>query len=130
MVFLRNGCILPDQFDVRQEPFSEGWTETVGPLVNELDARIRSVGWHFMWMTDSHSSRGFGKTPETAIHCALVAAFKAVNVRFNAAELVSIQTTHFLGLQTARVTLDTRHIQKQASLESAAEIRLKQVLAL
>jgi hypothetical protein len=129
-MFLRNGCVLPDQFDLCQEPFSKGWTEAIGTLVAGLDARIRGVGWHFMWITDSHSCRGLGRTAETAIRRALVRALKEVKGRFNSAELSSIQITNCLGLQIARVTLDSRHIQKQASFDSAEESRLKQVLAL
>jgi hypothetical protein len=128
-VFLREKCILPDRFDLCREPFCEGWTAVDGVLVSELDASIRNASWHFMWITDSHSSRGLGRTPETAIRRALVRALKEVKGRFNAAELGSFEITNFLGLQVAKVTLDTRHIQMQASLDSAEERRLKQVLA-
>jgi hypothetical protein len=60
----------------------------------------------------------------------VVCTLKKVKDRFNAAELDSIQITNCLGLQVARVTLDTRHIQKHTSLDSVEESRLKQVLAL
>lgn len=129
-VFLREGCILPDRFDLRTEPFCKDWAAVIGVSVSELDARIRNAGWHFAWITDSHSSRGLGRTPETAIHSAVVCTLKKVKDRFNAAELDSIQITNCLGLQVARVTLDTRHIQKHTSLDSVEESRLKQVLAL
>lgn len=129
-VFLRNGCTLPDRFDLCQQPFCKGWVEATGTLVTELDARVRVVGWHFMWMMDSYLSRGVGRTRETAIHSALVRALKEVKGRFNAAELGSIQMASCLGLQLAKVTLHARHIQKQASIDTAAESRLKQVLAL
>lgn len=129
-VFLREECILPDRFDLCREPFCEDWTVVNGLLVSELDTRIRDAGWHFMWIADPHSSRGLGRTPETAIRRALVRGLKTVKGRFNAAELASIQITNCLGLQIARVTLDTRHIQKQTSLDSAEESRLKEVLAL
>lgn len=129
-VFLRTGCILPDHLDLRQKPFSKGWAEVIGVPLSELDASIRNVGWHFMWIADSHSSRGFGTTPETALHQASVRALKEVRGRFNAAELGSLQITNCLGLHTAKVTFHARHIQKQASLDSDAEIRLQQVLAL
>jgi hypothetical protein len=129
-VFLRNGCMLPSGVDLRQEPFSKGWAEAIGVLVSELDASIRNRGWHFMWITDSHSSRGLGRTPETAIHRALVRALREIEGHFNGAELDSIQITNCLGFQIAKVTLHTRHIQKQTSLDSAEERRLQQVLAL
>jgi hypothetical protein len=130
MVFLRSGCILPNGFDLLQEPYSKGWTEVTGASVTELDTRIRGVGWHFMWITDSHSSSAPGRTPEAAIHRALIRALKQVQGRFNAAELDSFQITTCLGLHMAKVKLHARHIQKQASLDSDAEIRLQQVLIL
>ena len=128
-VFLRSGCILPDRFDLRQEPFCDGWTETLGAPVSEVDARIRKAGWHFMWITDSHTSRGLGSTPEIAIHRALVRALGRVKGRFNAAELESCEVTSCLGLRIARIELHTRHIQKQTSLDSAEETQLQEVLA-
>lgn len=129
-VFLRNGCSLPDCFDLRQEPFCEGWNVTSGVLGSELDARIRQAGWHFMWITDSHSFRGLGRTPGTSIKRALVRALRAVKGRFNAAELGSCEITNCLSLQIAKVMLHTRHIQRQKSLDCNVETRLKEVLAL
>jgi hypothetical protein len=112
-VFLRNRCVLPSGVDLRQEPFSKGWSEAIGVLSSELGASIRNRGCHFMWMTDSHSVRGLGRTPETAIHRALVRALREVDWRFNGAELDSFQITNCLGFQMAKVTLHARHIQKQ-----------------
>jgi hypothetical protein len=128
-VFLREECILPDRFDLRSEPFCKGWAAVAGVLVSELDASIRNAGWHFMWLTDPHSSRGLGGTPETAVNRAVVRALRQVKGRFNAAELGSFQITNCLGLQIAKVALESRHIQKHTSLDSAAESRLQQVLA-
>lgn len=129
-VFLRSGSSLPDRFDLRQEPFCKGWNVTSGVLASELDAGIRRSGWHFMWITDSHSFRALGRTPETAIQQALVRALNDVKARFNAAELGSFQITNCLGLRIAKVMLHTRNIQKQTSLDSDEEKRLKEVLAL
>jgi hypothetical protein len=115
-IFLRDGCILPNQFALRQKPFSKGWAEAMETVATELDARIRSVGWHFMWLADSYSSQALGRTAETAIHRALARILPAVRSRFNAAELDSVRVTSFAGFQIARVTIQARQIQKQASL--------------
>jgi hypothetical protein len=115
-VFLRDACVLPSQFDLLQEPFSRGWAEAIGTVASELDAAIRGVGWHFMWLADSYSSQALGRTAETAIHRALACALPGVNRRLNAAELDSIQVTNFPGFRIARVTVQARQIQSQASL--------------
>lgn len=129
-IFLRIGCVLPGGFELRQEPFCEGWLTATGISVSELDAGIRSLGWHFMWMTDAHSSRGFSATLETASRRGVIRALITIKARFNAAELISIQNASCLGLQVAKVTLHARHIQKHTSLDSPEELRLQQVLAL
>lgn len=128
-VFLRDDCVLPDEVDLSIEPFCKGWTTVIGVLAPELDASVRSAGWHFMWMTDSRSSRGLGATPESAIRGALANALKRVSVRFNAAELQSFQVINCLGIRIARVTLHSRQIQSRSSLSLAAESRLQEVLA-
>ena len=115
-IFLRDGCTLPSPFILRQEPFSKGWAEAMGAVATELDARIRSVGWHFMWLADSYSSQAIGRTAEIAIHRALARALPAVRGRFNAAELDFVHVTSFAGFHLARVTVNARQIQRQASL--------------
>ncbi len=115
-IFLREGCILPSQFALHQEPFSRGWAEAIGTVATEVDAAIRSVGWHFMWLGDSYSSQALGRTAETAIHRALARTLPAVRGRFNAAELGSVHVTSFAGFHMARVTVQARQIQRQASL--------------
>lgn len=125
ILFLRRGCILPDEVNLRQEPFSEGWAEATETLATDLDARIRSAGWYFVWTEDSHSSQGLGRTPESAIHRALARALKEVKGRFNAAELGSIRITRNPGFRIARVTLHARQIQRQTSLDRAEEMHLQ-----
>jgi hypothetical protein len=115
-VFLRYECILPGQFHLLQEPFSSGWAEAIGTVASELDAAIRSVGWHFMWLADSYSSQALGRTAKTAIHRALARTLLAVKERFNAAELDSVHVRSFAGFHIARVTVHARQIQSQASL--------------
>jgi hypothetical protein len=128
-VFLREGCVLPEQSDLRQVPFCNGWTEANGTLVTQLDFGIRGAGWHFMWIAGSHSSRGVARSEEEAIHRALVRALTKVKERFNAAELGSLKITNCLGFKMAKVTIHARNIQKQNSLDRAEESLLQQLPA-
>lgn len=96
----------------------------------EVDAEIRKAGWHFMWITASHTARGLGRTPEIALHRALVRALGKVRGRFNAAEAGAFHMASFLGLRMATITIQARHIQKQATLDSDEDTQLQEVVAL
>lgn len=119
-VFLRRGCILPDRLDLSQQPIGEEWSvvEEIAALV--FDTMIRQAGWHFMWLQEACSRRGFGLTQEAAIRQALSRALKGVSKRFNAAKLDSVQITQYPGFQMANVTVQTLQIQRHASLNIAA----------
>lgn len=103
------------------EPFREGWTHVERFESRTFDSMIRQAKWHFMWVQESYSQRGFGTTEETAIHRALERALKSVSMRFNAAEFDSLQISRFPGFYIANVTMHARHIQQNTSLEMATE---------
>ncbi len=119
-VFLRRECVLPDPLDPCQQPIGEEWSvvEEIPALV--FDTMIRQAGWHFMWLHEACSRRGFGLTEEAAIRRALSRALKGVSKRFNAAELDSVQITKYPGFQIAKVTVQTIQIQRHASLKISA----------
>lgn len=123
-MFLREGCNLPERFDVRQETFCKDWKFVEDALAPALDAKIRDAGWYFMWVQGSNSRRGFGRTQEAAIHRALTHALNSVTGRFNAAELDSMKVAKYPGFYVAKATLQPRRIQRQTSLEIAGEILL------
>lgn len=119
-VFLRSGCILPDRFEPCQQPIGEEWSviEEIPALV--FDTMVRQAGWHFIWLQEACSRRGFGLTEDAAIRRALSRALKGVSKRFNAAELDSVQITQYPGFQVANVTVQTLQIQRHASLNIEA----------
>jgi hypothetical protein len=128
-MFLRTGCTLPSQLNLRDQPFCAGWTEAIDTLVAQMDAKVRKAGWHFMWIEGSHASFGLGRTAESAIHRALVRALTRVKASYNAAELGSMRITNCLVFQMARVTIHARQIQEAASLDPPVAIRLQQLPA-
>lgn len=121
-MFLRTGCVLPKGVELLQEPLSTGWTIAQDTVAAALDRKIRAVGWHFMWLQNSASRRGFGRTDENAIRSALTHALEQVRGRFNAAELESLQVVHYPGFRIARVALRARQIQQNTSLDPIDEI--------
>jgi hypothetical protein len=113
---------MPDGVVLFQVPFGTKWAILQDTVAATLDRKIRAVGWHFMWLLDSASRRGLGRTDESAIRSALMRALSRVRGRFNAAELDSVCISKYPGFRVARVTLLTRHIQQKTGLDSLKEI--------
>jgi hypothetical protein len=118
-IFLRDGCTLPDKFILRQERFCLDWMLVEGFAALTLDAKIRTAGWHFMWMVGSSVRRGCGRTREGAFHHALERALKITPSQFNSSELNSYEVKRYIGFYMARVTLQPRQIQQQTTLHIA-----------
>lgn len=116
-VFLRRGSIVPDDIALFQVPLGTEWNVLQDTVASTLDRKIRALGWHFMWLIDTASRRGLGRTDESAVRCAPLRGLSYVRRRFNAAELESVCISKFPGFRVARVTLVSRHIQQKAGLD-------------
>ena len=120
-VFLRTGGSLPKRFNLLAAPVRENWTLVEEIPAPVLDAMIRRMGRHFMWVGRACSRIGLGRTGDGAIKRALARALAGVTRRFNAAELVSVQTNKSLGLHLAIVTVQPRLIQQHSWLDIAGD---------
>ena len=118
-VALRDDCTLPDRFDPYRTRISDRWMLVEEIPVMVFDTMVRQAGWHFMWLQGASSRRGFGRTQDQAVARALVLALGGISRRFNAAELDAFRVKKYLGFYIAKVTVQPRHIQENASLESA-----------
>jgi hypothetical protein len=128
-MFLRTGCILPAGMELVQTRFDEKWLSVENATAATLDAQVRSMGWHFMFLQTAHSRVGVGRTAELATSKAMVRALKQTEDRFNAAELGLVKVTRYPGFHIARATLHTRQIQQSASLGLVDEMILRQLQA-
>jgi hypothetical protein len=115
-MFLRTDCILPAGMELLQTRFDEKWMSVENATAATLDAQVRRMGWHFMFLQTAHSRVGFGRTAELATSKAMARALKQTEGRFNAAELGLVKATRYPGFHIARATLHTRQIQQSASL--------------
>ena len=79
---------------------------------HEFDTRIRSHGWHCMWLAEGFSRSGLGRTEASATRRALGSALEAVSDFFNAAEMTSVRVIRYPGFRIAKVTLHARHVQE------------------
>jgi hypothetical protein len=120
-VFLRKDCILPDRLDPLRSPIGDRWMRVEEILEPVFDTMVRQAGWHFIWVTPSCARRGLGKTPEGATGQALTRALRGVAHGFNAAELDSVHIAKYPGFYIATVTLQSRQIQENSSLNHLDE---------
>lgn len=112
-VFLRKGYLLPNRFAPLQAPVCADWTMVEEIAAPVFDTVIRQSGWHFIWAQGASVRRGLGTTRESATHRALTHALNALSLRFNAAELDSVQVAKYPGFYMARATVEPRHLQQQ-----------------
>lgn len=111
-VFLRTGCILPNQLAPLRQPVDDNWTHMEDLPGYVFNTMIRQAGWRLMRIENFCTRSALGISQEDAISRALTRALEAVAQRFNAAELFSVQVTSHLGIHAATVTLQPRQIQR------------------
>ncbi len=121
-VFLRSACELPNRLDPIREPLGNDWARVEDLDAPVLDTMIRQAGWHFMWMQGSCSRMGFGMSRGNATRRALNRALDGIAVRFNAAELESVDVAEYPGFHVATVIVQPRQIQQQTSLDCPNDI--------
>jgi hypothetical protein len=117
-MFLRETCALPDRFDLCQLRFCSHWMVVDGLTSYALDAKVRSGGWHFMWMVGSCCRRGLGWTEDKAVRRAVERALNKTSEQLNAAELDSVVVMKYPGFFVAKATLHPRQVQQNASLDT------------
>jgi hypothetical protein len=111
-VFLRTGCILPNQLVPLRQPVDDNWTRVEDLPGYVFNTMIRQAGWRLMRIENFCTRSGFGTSQQDAISRALTRALEAVAQRFNAAELFSVQVASHLGIHFSTVTLQPRQIQR------------------
>lgn len=126
-MFVRAGSQLPRGLGLKQAQFGERWMSVEDLAAMTLDAAVRKLGWHFMWIANACSRLGCGGTDKAAIALAITRSLTNTPTRFNAAELGSVRVSRFFGLHVARATLHARHIQQNASLGLIDEMTIRQL---
>jgi hypothetical protein len=120
-VFLRKSCVLPEPLDPLTEPIGEHWMRVEEIAAPVFETMIRQKGWHFMPVDNLCKRKAFGFSENAAFERALMRTLNRVAGRFNAAELVSIETRKHLGIYFASVTLQPRQLQHYTWLEIAGD---------
>jgi hypothetical protein len=125
-MFLRNACLLPDGLDLAPKRFSVAWMSVEETTSVELDAKVRSAGWNFIWLRHVCSRFAVAQTETVAVAKAIERALKTIKHGFNAAEFDSLKVLRFPGFRVATVTLHARQIQQDPLLSLSCEKTVRQ----
>lgn len=118
-VFLRKDIYMPSQLNLVQRPCADNWMLVEGIEASVFDTMILHAGWHFASLRESYRRSGVGLSRDEAIYKALGRALNGLRMRFNAAELESIEVSSYPVFHIATVSLQPCHVQQHASLETA-----------
>lgn len=122
IVFVHTDMFIPDSVSVQRETFCFDWQMITNLSGDDLDRRIRSDGWNFMFMGGALRSTSWGSWSGTAIRCAAIRVLKKVRAtKLNTFEITAIRARRFLGIPYVIVIGHPRHIQKGTVLQNIAE---------
>jgi hypothetical protein len=88
---------LPDALKVATEDFQEGWSFITSGDTHWMDKKVRSYGWHFIWIAEPTLRSGVAHTAQAAIASGLKLALRRINPGFNAASIDSIEVINIRG---------------------------------
>src|SRR5579864_5084764 len=110
-LLLRSGTLLPKKLSLPGQPIYDGWVSINSEDAHKVDAKVRVLGWHFMWLTLGSSGAGVGLTSAMALSRAMRSGLVRLNSRFNTAELTDMTARRYLGVHVIHIKLASRHIQ-------------------
>ncbi len=126
-VLLRKGCILPGRLDPLTETIDDHWVRVEELLEPVFSTMIRQAGWHYIWGMLPCSRRGLGTSAQAATDRALSRALRGLSNRFNAAEIDAVRVAKYPGFYVAKVTLQSRQIQRDTTPDLLQETTFQRV---
>jgi hypothetical protein len=115
-VLVRDGVILPESLGRDLETYAYCWrVVTATPAV--LDAKITAAGWNFFFTVGKLEAGAFGRLTPTSLGRALRRILRQVQVvHFNAVQITGIESRHWFGIPSIKISAHARHIQKGEQL--------------
>lgn len=107
---------LPDDLKVATEDFQEGWSFITSGDTHWMDKKVRSYGWHFIWIAEPTLRSGVAHTAQAAIASGLKLALRRINPGFNAASIDSIEVIEYPWFVIAKVRVCPYQVQQNIVL--------------
>jgi hypothetical protein len=111
-VILREPIVIPGNFKLVTEKFSESWRFALKFNAQQLESRICEQGWGFSRISGGLRASGVGETSQEAIISALKLVVRHTSKQSNVAEVEYIELTHYPWFYLARVRACQYQIKK------------------
>ena len=119
-IMMKAGTIIPQSLRVETELYLHGWE--IIKNADALDRDIRRADWNFFFLAASIHATALGYRGEKTVRRAMERVLaKAEPSNFNCLEITEVSAKQFLGFPYMHVSAHSRHIQKNAFLQAAAE---------
>jgi len=126
-ILIEEGTLLPEALRIERESCVPGWTVVRGLDGYALDREVRKAGWTFFCLAGEIKATVFGFEKQSMVRRAIERILaKAKPEKFNSLEItgvVSLGSEHFPILRCVTVSARSRHIQGNAILSSADDVR-------
>jgi len=126
-ILIEEGTLLPEALRIERESCVPGWRVVRGLDGYALDREVRKVGWTFFCLAGEIKATVFGFEKQSMMHRAIEQILaKAKPEKFNSLEItgvVSLGSEHFPILRCVTVSARSRHIQGNAILSGADDVR-------
>jgi len=105
--------------DIEIEPYALSWSLVRFLNGRDLDRKIRSAGWNFLFIAGEVKVKVWGAGSQSDIQTALMRiAQRKRRECFNCLEVTAILPKHFLGIPYTTVSAHWRHIQLSSRLDN------------
>jgi hypothetical protein len=116
-ILLREGTLLPGGVRLESEPYASGWRVIKNLDGYGLGRKIHEAGWTLFSHAGGIKTIAFGFDQQRAVHRAMRQVLAQMqSLEFNALEIISVSTRHFMGLPYVSVSARARHIQESVVL--------------
>jgi len=112
MVLIREGALLPPDFELESEAFLPGWRKVKNLDGYTLNRKIKEANWNFVRLVGEHKVRAVGRVYAGTLRKGIARILDGLRGRkFNSLEITGVVLNRFVGLAFVSISANRRHIQ-------------------
>jgi hypothetical protein len=117
IILINEGALLPPGAGIETEPFLPGWKAVKNLDRSALTRKIEAAQWNFFYLAGDFRATVLGSNrPATLRKAAKRLIARQDGRTYNALEISTVESKHFLGIPYVSVIAHSRHIQQNVCL--------------